>query len=259
MKTLKRNLFLLLLLAGGVFAFSQCTKEIINDGAQGQPVIKSLEQGIATQKGESTDPTPVQTDYETGTTGYLLDCITSLPLEPLSTTEISSLNQMREEELLAHDVYVALYTLYKMPVFNNISKAETQHADAIKTLLLKYSLPDPALNHVAGVFVNADLQALYASLVAQGKASLNEGLTVGATIEDLDINDLHNHILNDVDNKDILFVYGNLEKGSRNHLRSFNALLKVRKVTYVPQFISMEYFNQIISTKHEIGSVVCPN
>jgi hypothetical protein len=200
----------------------------------------------------------IQTDCNTGT-GYLYDCITSLPLEPLSASEISSLNEMREEELLAHDVYVALYALYKMPVFNNISKAETQHADAVKTLLLKYSLSDPAVNHVSGVFVNANLQTLYTSLIAQGKASLNAGLTVGATIEDLDINDLHNHILTDVDNRDILFVYGNLEKGSRNHLRSFYALLKVRKIIYVPQFISSTYFNEIISTKHEIGSVVCPN
>jgi hypothetical protein len=169
------------------------------------------------------------------------------------------LNTMREEELVAHDVYILFYTLYKIPVFNNISLAETQHAEAVKTLLLKYSLPDPALNHVAGVFINSDLQALYTSLVAQGKGSLTAALTVGATIEDLDINDLHNHIATDVDNQDILFVFSNLEKGSRNHLRSFYRLLTAKGVTYTPQYISVEYFNQIISSAQETGSVVCPN
>jgi len=264
MKTLKRNLILFILLAGGVFAFSQCTKESINDGTQSLSDSKSLSQGTICQNG-----TGVCTGNGSGNRNgrdnrgsgseYLLTCITSLPLEALSASEISSLNTMREEELLAHDVYVLLYNIYKIPVFNNISEAEARHAEAVKTLLLKYSLPDPALNHVDGVFGNPDLQALYTSLVAQGKASLIAALTVGATIEDLDIDDLHNHIALDVDNQDILFVFNNLEKGSRNHLRSFNRLLTAKGITYTPQYISIEYFNQIISSAQETGSAVCPN
>lgn len=166
---------------------------------------------------------------------------------------------MREEELLAHEVYIMLYSIYKIPVFNNISQAETKHAETVKTLLLKYSLPDPALNLVAGVFVNSDLQALYTNLVAQEKASLTAALTVVATIEDLDITDLNNHIDADVDNKGILFVFVNLEKGSRNHLRAFYRLQTEKGETYTPQYISIGYFNQIISSAEETGSVVCPN
>jgi len=276
MKTLRRNLILFILMAGGVFAFSQCTKESVGDGVQGQPDTKSLSQSTVSQNvnangngvctGNGTGIGNVNGNGNNNGKGnrgsgseYLFSCITSLPSEALSTSEIAALNTMREEELLAHDVYVLFYTLYKIPVFNNISQAETQHAEAVKTLLLKYSLPDPAMNHVAGVFVNSDLQALYTSLVAQGKGSLTAALTVGATIEDLDINDLHNHIAADVDNQDILFVFSNLEKGSRNHLRSFNRLLTARGVTYTPQYISLEYFNQIISSPQETGSVVCPN
>lgn len=186
-------------------------------------------------------------------------CINALPVESLSETEIDALNTMREEELLAKDVYVTLYALYNVPVFNNISKSETQHALAIGSLMVKYSLPDPALNHVAGVFVNTDLQALYTSLIAQGSTSLIAALTVGAAIEDLDINDLQNHIATDVDNQDILFVFGNLERGSRNHMRSFNRQLTAQGVTYTPQFISQEFFDQIISTPNETGTGVCPN
>ena len=218
MKTFKRNLILLVLLSGTVITFSQCTKESVNDGAQNQSDLKSISQGIP-----STIDNGGTSNSNSGisATGYLCSCISTLPIEPLSTTEIDALNTMREEELLAHDVYVLFYSLYKIPIFNNISKAETQHGEALKGLLLKYSLPDPAVNHVAGIFVNPVLQTLYKNLVAQGNVSLNAGLTIGATIEDMDINDLHNHIATDVDNKDILFVFGNLEKGSRNHLRSF--------------------------------------
>jgi hypothetical protein len=184
-------------------------------------------------------------------------CINALPVEPLSEAEIDALNFMREEELLAKDVYVMLYSIYNVPVFNNISNSETQHAQAVGSLMVKYSLPDPALNHVAGVFVNADLQALYTSLVAQGNTSLISAFTVGATIEDLDIKDLQNQITTDIDNQDILFVFGNLERGSRNHMRAFNRQLTAQGVTYTPQFISQESFDQIISTPNETGTGVC--
>jgi hypothetical protein len=186
-------------------------------------------------------------------------CINSFPLEALSVAEIEALNTMREEELLAKDVYVFLYSRYNIPIFNNISKSETQHALAVGTLLQKYNLPDPAENHVAGVFVNPELQALYTSLIAKGSTSLISAFTVGATIEDLDINDLHTHITTDIDNQDILFVFGNLERGSRNHMRAFNRQLKAKGVTYTPQFISQEYFDQIISESNETGKGACKN
>jgi len=194
------------------------------------------------------------------TTCWIDGCIGSLPKESLSITEIDALTFMREEELLAKDAYVLFYSMYKMPVFNNISLSETQHALAVKTLLLKYDLPDPAVNHVAGVFVNPDLQAFYTKMTTLGRTSLISALTAGATIEDMDISSLHNYITitADVDNLDILYVFGNLEKGSRNHLRSFYKLLKAKGVIYVPQYISPDYFNQIITASHEIGSIDCP-
>jgi len=106
-------------------------------------------------------------------------CINSLPVEPLSEAEIKALNVMREEELLAKDVYVLLYSIYNVPVFSNISKAETQHALAISSLLQKYNLPDPAINHVAGVFENTALQTLYNSLVAQGTGTMITDISTG--------------------------------------------------------------------------------
>jgi hypothetical protein len=285
MKTLKRNLILFILLAGGLLAFSQCAKEKINDGIQSQADTKSLNLATTTQNstckdngngaghvngsanGTCTEPgnglgsgngTSNGNNGNSGT-GNLGTCISSLPSEPLSASEISALTIMREEELLAHDVYTMLFSMYKTPVFNNISLSEMRHTEAIKALLLKYSLTDPAADHIQGVFVNPELQALYISLASQGKISLTSALSVGATIEDLDINDLHNHIAADVDNQDIIFVFGNLEKGSRNHLRAFISLLTDKDVTYSPQYISVEYFNQIISSAQETCSVVCPN
>lgn len=178
----------------------------------------------------------------------------SLPIEALSQAETDALLQMREEELLARDVYTTLYPVYNIPVFNNISKSEQQHTDAIQWLLNRYNLTDPAANHLPGIFVNQDLQTLYTSLVAQGEISRIEALKVGATIEDLDIRDLMD-LVEEADNQDILMVFANLTKGSRNHLRSFSKLLLNSGVTYVPQFISPELYLWIITTPHERGCV----
>ena len=178
----------------------------------------------------------------------------TLPYEELSEAETDALTVMREEELLAHDVYVFLSELYTIPVFSNISRSELQHSNAIAGLLVKYSLPDIAADHQPGVFVNQDLQSLYNVLTAQGEISLTEALKVGATIEDLDIKDLMD-LREAIDNQDIGIVFANLTKGSRNHLRSFSTLLSRRGVTYIPQFISQELYDQIINSPHERGCV----
>ncbi|MCX6272576.1 MAG: DUF2202 domain-containing protein [Bacteroidetes bacterium] len=164
----------------------------------------------------------------------------------LDSSEINTLNFMREEELLARDIYLSMQNLYTLPIFKNIAKSELVHTTAIQKLIVLYNLPDPAANHQQGVFTNPDLQALYNTLLTQGSTSLNDALIVGATIEDKDIFDLQNHIAQDVDNQDILFVLNNIKNGSYNHIRAFNAQLVHRGITYVPQFITQAEFNAII-------------
>ena len=62
----------------------------------------------------------------------------------LTSTEADGLRFMREEEKLAHDVYVALYEKWGLRIFNNISNSEQTHTDAVKTLLDRYGVADPA-------------------------------------------------------------------------------------------------------------------
>ncbi len=184
-------------------------------------------------------------------------CVHSMPVEPLSTNETALLNFVREEELLAFDVYTAMYSQYKLPVFNNISKSETLHTTAIKALIEKYGLADVATGHRKGVFENADIQKLYDKLVAKGSASLNDALTVGAIIEEFDIADLVSHLDTDADNTDIRFVLNQLCKGSRNHLRAFSRLLTLRRVVYEPQYISAYLYKSITGSKWETGGGFC--
>jgi len=172
----------------------------------------------------------------------------------LNKEETSGLLRMREEEKLARDVYKTLYEKWNQRIFNNISKAEQTHMDAIGTLLTRYDIQDPIKDDTVGKFTSKELQDLYNKLVVQGNKSLGEALTVGATIEDLDIYDLE-RFLKDVDQEDIKIVYQNLNKGSRNHMRAFIRNLERNGDSYTPQYISQSRFSEILSGEQERGSV----
>jgi hypothetical protein len=100
------------------------------------------------------------------------------------------------------------------------------------------------------VYQNATLQSLYTQLVASGNVSLIEALKVGAAIEEIDLLDLQKGLL-DIDNQDIILIYDNLRKGSRNHLRSFASTLANQGVTYVPQYLSVADYQAIVGTPME--------
>jgi hypothetical protein len=140
----------------------------------------------------------------------------------LTQEEKDWLLYMREEEKVARDVYIALYDKWGLTIFNNISKSEQTHMGAIKTLLDRYGLPDPA--KAPGEFTNTDLKDLYDALIIQGNVSVTEALNVGVLIEETDIDDLTKALAETI-HKDITRVYQNLRNGSYNHLAAFESKL----------------------------------
>ncbi len=179
--------------------------------------------------------------------------LSALPLNALTADEAAGLLLMREEEKLARDVYAVLYTAWGSRVFDNIGAAEQTHMDSVKLLLDRYALADPAAAAVAGQFGNAALQGLYDALVAAGRTSVTEALKVGAAIEDVDIHDLRT-LKATTDNADMLLVYDNLERGSRNHLRAFHNNLQSLAATYTPKYLTQAEYDAIVSTPQERGT-----
>jgi len=167
----------------------------------------------------------------------------------LTQNEIDDLQVLREEEKLARDVYLFSYDKYGEDIFNNIASSEQKHMNKILTLLNKYNLDDPALAN-RGEFTNQTLQGLYDDLTAQSDISLIEALKVGATIEDLDINDIDDFISR-TDNSDILAAYNKLNCGSRNHMRSYYGRLISNGVIYTAQFITANELETIVTTSNE--------
>jgi hypothetical protein len=175
------------------------------------------------------------------------------PTPALSEAEISGIQFMREEEKLARDVYLTLYDTWGLTIFQNIARSEATHMTAVKTIIDRYGLEDPATSEI-GVFTDPSLQNLYDQLVAQGSQSLADALRVGAAIEEIDILDLQAHLV-ETDHADITIIYNSLLKGSRNHLRAFTTTLQRQTgEIYQPQYLDPAVYNEIVSNPRETGN-----
>ena len=166
----------------------------------------------------------------------------------LSAQEKNDLLFSFEEEKMARDTYIFLNNKWGIPQFANIQNSEQSHMNAVENLLKKYNIPYQILPQ--GQFSDANLQTLYNQLTAQGSLSKNQAFQAGATIEDVDIDDLET-LKQHTTNATILSVYNKLECGSRNHLRSFVAGITNLGDTYTPQFISLAEFQSIINSANE--------
>ena len=170
----------------------------------------------------------------------------------LTTSDVAALLWMREEEQLAHDVYVVLGDLWGVRIFDNIASSEQTHVDAVVQVLDRYGIDDPAAANEPGTFTDQRIQSLYDELVATGSSSLVAALEVGALIEELDISDLRaRSSATDVDV--LASLYAQLEQGSRNHLRAFSSQLEARGVAYEPTRLTVDEYESIVSTPTERG------
>jgi hypothetical protein len=164
----------------------------------------------------------------------------------LTAVEQQDLSYLREEEKLARDVYLYNKELYGLNIFGNISSSEQTHMDKVLELLELAGLEDPMKSNSIGEFNNAELAVLYTELTEQSSVSIVEALKVGALIEDLDIDDIEKMITH-TSNETVLTLYANLVCGSKNHIRSYTRNLESNGAAYTPQFISNDYYNQILS------------
>lgn len=169
----------------------------------------------------------------------------TFPADEITTAEVDMIKYMREEEKLARDVYTTLSAQYTLPIYKNIAKSEQRHMDIVLCLLDHYNIADPASDEI-GIFNNSELQELYNNLIAQGSVSLIDALTVGATIEDVDIHDL-NLYSGQTENEAITTVFDILNCGSANHMRAFSRQLTKNNIVYTPQFISQNEYDAIIA------------
>ena len=170
-------------------------------------------------------------------------------VDALSVAEAERLTYLREEEKVAHDVYVGLFARWGIVAFDNISQAEQRHMDAVLSKLNQYGLVDPALTQT-GSFTNASLQQLYDNLIAQGKVSALSALMTGALIEEVDMADL-DEMIGGTENEGLINLYETLHCGSRNHLRAFVRQIESRGVVYEAQVLTQAAVDLIVDSPME--------
>ena len=200
--------------------------------------------------GEVADEITAEGDYLDLVPSAALGQLDAFAVGTLTQDEIDGLSWMREEEKLAHDVYVTLAGLWPIQAFENIARAETAHQESVMLLLERYAIPDAAADLGVGEFSIPEIQALYDDLVVRGSESQIAALEVGAYIEELDISDLR---ARKSESPDIDLVYQSLERGSENHLRAFTRILDRRGATYIPTVLSADDVNRIISAPNQGG------
>lgn len=157
---------------------------------------------------------------------------------------------LREEEKLARDVYRTLYDKWQLAPHKNIASSEQTHTDRVASTMETLGIEDPVDDDTVGVFVNDDLAKLYTDLVAAGEKSEVDALSVGATVEDLDIRDIEDMKAR-TSNTSALSMYDALQCGSRNHLRAYTSQLAARDASYAPQYLSRAQFDAIVGSDHE--------
>lgn len=163
----------------------------------------------------------------------------------LTTEEANALIWVREEEKLARDTYITLYDQWNFRIFNNISRSEQMHMDAMLTLLTSYGIPDPITDDTVGVFTDPILDDLYDKLITDGSVSLLDALYVGAFIEELDIKDIREAVEESV-HTDINDVYDVLLEGSYKHMRAFVGQIEAMGVVYEAQVLEQSEVNEIL-------------
>lgn len=214
------NLFFILAIV--LFAFASCSK---NNDVVDEAIVA-----------ETTDEKSAEVAALCGTCNFT---------GSLTEAEVTSLMEMREEEKLAREVYLAMNAKYNFRVFANIAKSENAHSSAVLYLIKGFGLTDlsPA---AANEFSNPLFPELYAQFTEKGSASLVEALKVGALIEEYDIADLQHHIA-ETQNATVAKVYGNLLKGSKFHLKAFSNALKAQGASYSPTVLTVEEYNEILA------------
>jgi hypothetical protein len=165
---------------------------------------------------------PQQTTAGTGTGpgGNFPVLLPSENTAPLSDKEISDILFMREEEQLAHDLYIRWAARYTLPIFSNIAESETMHIYEVQLLVDRYGLSSERIGNATAGYTSPVIQSLYDTLGPQGDASLTAALEAGLAVEERDIADLDTAIAN-TSRPDILQVWYNLRQGSQNHKTAF--------------------------------------
>lgn len=142
------------------------------------------------------------------------------PSGTLTEEQKAGLAVWAEEEKVALDLYTAFGVAYDGGPFERIAASEARHLEAVRRLMDTYGVADPTDGAAPGAFTDAELRAMYTSLLKQGSASLDAALAVGRAVETDDL-ELLADASEGVTAPDVLRVITAQTAASERHLAAF--------------------------------------
>lgn len=165
------------------------------------------------------------------------------PADSLTTDERNDLQWMRAEENLARDVCLAFFVKWGRGPFATIAASEATHGEAVRQLLIRYAIADPAPGPEGASATDPTFGTMYRDLVKSGSTSYVDALRVAATVEELDIRDLRERRST---RDDVATVYRHLEDGSKVSLLTLVREMERQGVPWVPSYLGLSEAMQIM-------------
>ena len=172
-------------------------------------------------------------------------------LKPAAQAELIKLY---EEEILAHDLYVALGDIHPgIRPFQNIPHSEIQHRKALAAVMENLNVHKPKTPK-GQRYASEGLDKRFKELLAQGRKSEAAACKVGVGFEELDIAELRAAQKLIPTAKATLIQ---LEAASGNHLRAFHRNLSARGGKYKATHLPKSDLKSIIAGNGPEGAAGC--
>ena len=173
-----------------------------------------------------------------------------IPQAPVNESERQDILYLQESEKLEHDLYAKFAQRYtSIPLFASLEQASAVYVNADNVILQRYGILNPE-QAALGSFTSPKLQNLYTTWANDGSLSAIAALKAASTSEDMHIADL-NGAIGRTDNNDLKFIYRQELAFSRNNLRALSQWITAFGATYIPTYITPDYYNALINSPAE--------
>lgn len=172
--------------------------------------------------------------------------------DPLTTDEIEFIYAVREDEKLAHNLYIYFVTQYPTArQLANIGNAEINHITTIERVFTYYEIDFPTLGQ-PGVFTDENRQAIYTRLTAQG-STLHEAYQVMAALEEENIV-IYSKVASELTNPNLQLIINNLAQSSENHFKVLVNQITAWGSIYTPTLLEASQYEEILDSVFQPGN-----
>jgi len=170
----------------------------------------------------------------------------AIPASPLTDAEMNDILSLQQSQKLQRDLYLYMAQQSRgNPLFTGLAQSADAVLSADNIILAKYNLTLPTGNAPA-TYSDPALQERYIYLTGQSGGTTPDQLTTAAMSEEIHIIELTT-ALGRADNADLRYIYNQELALSRNNLRTIVPQLAAFGTTYVPQYLTQDEFNAIVS------------